>query len=41
MRRQSAQEDLFYEFRLEGHVPDDYMLRRLDAVPNFDRVRSL
>ena len=40
MGRQSAQEDLFYEFRLEDHVPDDHMLRRLDAVLNFDRVRS-
>ena len=34
MGRQSAQEDLFYEFRLEDHVPDDHMLRRLDAVLN-------
>jgi transposase len=40
MGRQSAQEDLFYEFRLEDHVPDDHMLRQLDAVLNFDRVRS-
>ncbi len=40
MGRQSAQEDLFYEFRLEGHVPADHTLRRLDAVLNFDRVRS-
>jgi hypothetical protein len=40
MGRQNAQEDLFYEFRLEDHVPDDHMLRQLDAVLNFDRVRS-
>jgi transposase len=40
MGRQSAQEDLFYSFRLEDHVPADHMLRRIDAVLNFDRVRS-
>jgi transposase len=40
MGRQSAQEDLFYEFRLEDDVPDEHLLRRLDAVLNFDRVRS-
>jgi transposase len=40
MGRQSAQEDLFYEFRLEAHVPGDHLLRQLDAVLNFDRVRS-
>jgi|SRR5579863_1008793 transposase len=39
MGRQSAQEDLFYDFRLEDHVPGDHMLRQLDAVLNFDRVR--
>ncbi|MBV8891149.1 MAG: transposase, partial [Acidobacteria bacterium] len=41
MGRQSADEQLFYEFRLEDHVPDDHLLRQLDAVLNFDRVRSL
>ncbi len=40
MGRQSADEQLFYEFRLEDHVPDDHLLRQLDAVLNFDRVRS-
>jgi len=40
MGRQSAQEDLFYEFRLEDPVPGDHLLRQLDAVLNFDRVRS-
>ena len=40
-RQSAAQEDLFYEFRLEGHVPADHMLRRLDKVlQTFDRVRS-
>ncbi|MBV9482935.1 MAG: transposase [Acidobacteria bacterium] len=41
MGRQSADEQLFYNFRLEDHVPDDHLLRQLDAVLNFDRVRSL
>jgi transposase len=40
MGRQSAQEDLFYSFRLEGHVPADHILRRIDKVLNFDRLRS-
>ncbi len=41
MGRQSAQEQLFYEFRLEDHVPSDHLLRQLDGVLKFDRVRSL
>ena len=41
MGRQIAQEELFYEFRLENHVPGDHLLRQLDAVLNFDRVRSV
>lgn len=32
---------MFYDFRLEEHIPDDHVLRQLDAVLNFDRVRSL
>ncbi len=28
--RQVAQAALFYEFSLEGHVPDDHMLRLID-----------
>ena len=40
MGKQSAQEELFYQFRLEDHVPVDHMLRRIDAVLNFDGVRS-
>ena len=39
MGQQDAQEQLFYSFRLEDHVPGDHMLRQLDAVLNFDRVR--
>jgi transposase len=40
MGRQSTQEDLFYMFRLEDHVPCGHLLRQLDAVLNFDWVRS-
>jgi transposase len=40
MGRQTAQEQLFYSFRLEDHVPGDHLLRQLDVVLNFDRVRS-
>jgi transposase len=41
MGRQSAQEQLFYSFRMEDHVPGDHLLRQLDLVLNFDRVRSV
>jgi transposase len=40
MGRQSAQEELFYRFRLEDHVPGNHPLRQIDAVLNFERVRS-
>lgn len=41
MGRQSAQEELFYTFRFEDHIPGDHLLRRLHAVLNFDRVRRI
>jgi transposase len=41
MGRQSAPADSFCPFRLEDHVPADHLLRRLDAVLNFDRVRTV
>ncbi len=31
---------VFLLFRLEDHVPGDHLLRQLDAVLNFERVRS-
>lgn len=40
MGRQDAQEQLFYSFRLEDHVPGDHLLRQLDEVLNFDKVRE-
>jgi transposase len=41
MGRQKAPEKLFYQFRLEDHVPSDHPLRQLDAVLNFDRTRTM
>src|SRR5260370_13338803 len=41
MGRQSAQEQRFYSFRLENHIPGDQLLRQLDLVLNFERVRSV
>jgi transposase len=40
MGRQEVTEQLFYEFRLEDHVPDRHLLRQLDRVLTFDRIRS-
>src|SRR5947209_8455973 len=40
MGRQSVQEQLFYKFRLEDHVPSDHLLRQVAAVLNFDGVSS-
>jgi hypothetical protein len=41
MERHSAQEQLFSSFRLEDHIPSDHLLRQLNLVLNFDRVRSV
>jgi transposase len=41
MGRQNAPEKLFYQFRLEDHVPSDHPLRQLDAVLKFDRARTV
>jgi hypothetical protein len=41
MGRQNAQEKLFYQFRLEDHVPPDHLLRQLDSVLNFDQARTV
>jgi transposase len=40
MGRQDAPEQLFYNFRLEDHVPTNHLLRQLDRVLRFDRIRS-
>lgn len=34
------QEALFYEFSLEHHVPEDHLLRRIDALMDFSEVRA-
>lgn len=39
MGQQNTPEELFYSFRLEDHVPADHLLRRLDAVLDFDPIR--
>jgi hypothetical protein len=34
------QEELFYEFSLEDHVPQSHLLRRIDARMDFSEVRA-
>jgi hypothetical protein len=41
MGRQDEPERLFYEFRLESHVPRDHLLRGIDAVTDFSEIRKL
>jgi transposase len=38
--RQNAPANSLDRFRLDDHVPADHLLRRLDAVLHFDRVRT-
>lgn len=40
MGRQAVSESLFYDFRLEDHVPEKHLLRSLDAVLRFDGIRA-
>jgi transposase len=40
MGRQDEPERLFYEFRLESHVPRDHLLRGIDAVTDFSEIRK-
>ena len=40
MGRQVAQGTLFYEFRLDDHVPADHLLRRIDGLLEFSFVRD-
>ncbi len=40
MGKQEAPEQLFYDFRLEDHIPAAHMLRQLDEVLRFDSIRS-
>jgi transposase len=38
MGRQAVSEQLFYDFRLEDHVPEKHLLRQLDKVLRFDGI---
>ena len=38
--RQVMQEELFYGFSLEDHVPAGHLLRRIDALMDFSDVRA-
>jgi transposase len=39
MGKQAVPDQLFYDFCLEDHVPDDHLLRRIDGFLDFDEVR--
>tara|TARA_R110002072_G_scaffold3318_31_gene24352 strand:- start:125 stop:1465 length:1341 start_codon:yes stop_codon:yes gene_type:complete len=39
MGRLEAQENLFYRFRIEDHVPKDHLLRKIDWLLDFDAIR--
>ena len=39
MGRLEAQENLFYRFRIEDHVPKDHLLRKIDWLLDFDMIR--
>ena len=40
MGTQAAPEQLFYDFCLEDHVPDDHLLRRIDRFIDLSDVRQ-
>ena len=37
--RLETQENLFYRFRIEDHVPQDHLLRKIDWLLGFDAIR--
>ena len=39
--RQDAQGALFYEFTIEGHVPQDHLLRSVDRFVDLSGIRQL
>ena len=39
MGRLEAQENLFYRFRIEDHVPKDHLLCKIDRLLDFDVIR--
>lgn len=38
MGRLEAQENLFYRFRIEDHVPKDHLLRKINWLLDFDAI---
>lgn len=40
MGRLETQENLFYRFRIEDHVPKDHLLRKIDWLLDFDAIRT-
>jgi len=40
MGMQTAPAQLFYDFCLDDHVPDDHLLRRIDRFLDLERVRT-
>ena len=38
--RQEAQAELFYEFSLEDHVPQDHLLRSIDRFVDLSIIRA-
>ena len=38
--KQEAQAALFYEFSLEGHVPQDHLLRSIDWFVDLSSIRK-
>ena len=36
----AKQNNLFYDFCLEQHIPDDHLLRRIDQFLDFDQIRQ-
>ncbi len=40
MGRQSAPEQLFYDFRLDDHVPADHLLRQIDVFVDLESIRQ-
>jgi transposase len=40
MGMQTAPAQLFYDFCLDDHVPDDHLLRRIDRFLDLEKVRT-
>jgi len=36
----AAQNELFYEFNLEQHIPTNHLLRQIDIFLDFDQIRQ-